>query len=242
MASWFQLTEVFTWTELSPLPPGAWEIPYRAAHLGAALSAADRPEYGPDWIDRVPCDAGPPCLCQDVQSFAIWAERRRLGPEPGALLALALFGGQPESRLDAAFSDAEWRRAADDLLVGIATVCLAVGDSPAGLDISVPLTTDIVWFLARGALVLRWMNFNRGRRLDSTNSLPMMPLCLEVCRMATRRIARDERLARRVAEIFVDVLFAARHDYRNDTPLARTVRAELMAEHAAEGPPPAPTL
>jgi hypothetical protein len=112
MTSWFQFTEVLAW--MHPLPPGAREIPYRAAHLGAALSAADRPEYGPDWIDRYPCDAGPPCLCQDVQLFAIWAGQRRLGPEPGALLALALFGGQPESRLDLAFSEADWRGAVDE--------------------------------------------------------------------------------------------------------------------------------
>ena len=53
------------------------------------MSAPDRPDYGPDLIDRSPCDTGPPCLCRDVQSFAIWAERRRVGPGPGALLALA---------------------------------------------------------------------------------------------------------------------------------------------------------
>jgi hypothetical protein len=170
MASWFQLTEVFTWTD--SLPPGAWEIPYRVAHSSAVLSAADCPEYGPDWIDRGPCDFGPPCLCQDVQLFAIWAGQRRLGPEPGALLALALFGGQPESRLDSAFSDAEWRAAVGEYVAGAATLCLAVGEAPAGLDVSVALTTDIIWFLARGALVLRWMDFDRGRRLDSTNAPP----------------------------------------------------------------------
>ncbi len=72
-----------------------------------------------------------------------------------------------------------------------ATLCLAVGDSPASLDISVELTLDMVWFLARGALIVRWMDLNRSRRLDSINALPMMPVCLEVCRMATRRIAQD---------------------------------------------------
>ena len=240
MTFWFQLTESFPWTD--SFPPGAREIPYRSGYLSASLSAPERPDYGPDWIDRYPCNTGPPCLCQDVQSFAVWAEQRRLGPEPGALLALALFGGQPESRLDSALEAAEWRAAVDGYVAAAATLCLAVGDSPADLDISVPLTMDIIWFLARGSLIVRWLDFDRGRRLESTNALPMMPICLEVCRMATRRIARDEGLARRVAEIFVDVLFAARHDYRNDTPLARTVRAELMAEHAAEGAPPAPPL
>jgi hypothetical protein len=235
MTSWFQLTEMIAWTH--PLPLGAWEIPYRAAHLGAALSAADRPEYGPDWVDRYPCDSGPPCLCQDVQLFAIWAGQRRLGPEPGALLAL--FGGQPESRLDSVFSDAEWHAAVDNYVAGAATLCLAVGDSPAGLDLSIPLTTDIIWFLARGALVLRWMDFDRGRRLDSTNALPMMPVCLEVCRMATRRIARDEGSATKVAEMFVDLLLVAGHDYDDDTPLARAAHAELRSERAAERVAPA---
>ena len=241
MTFWFQLTEVFTWTD--PSPPGAWEIPYRAAHVGAALSAADRPVYGPDWIDRSPCDAGPPCLCQDVQLFAIWAGQRRLGPEPGALLALALFGGQPESRLDSAFSEAEWRGAVTEYVAGAAVLCLAVGDSPAGLELSVPLTTDIIWFLARGALVLRWIDFDRNRRLDSTNALPMMPTCLEVCRMATRRIARDEGLTTKVAEFFVDLLFMAGADYKGDTPLDRAVRAGLRSDYATgRVSPPAPPL
>jgi hypothetical protein len=179
-------------------PPGAREIPYRIGYLSASLSAPERPDYGPDLIDRSPCDTGPPCLCWDVQFFAVWAEQRRLGPEPGALLALALFGGQPDSSLDPDFTAAEWLAAVDGYVAAGATLCLAVGDSPAGLDISVPLTIDIVWFLARGALMVRWMDLDRSRRLDSTNAVPMMPVCLEVCRMATRRIARDEGLATRV--------------------------------------------
>jgi hypothetical protein len=168
-----------------------------------------------------------------VQSFAIWAGQRRLGPEKGALLALSLFGGQPESRLDAAFSATEWSAAVDDIVAAAATLCLAVGDSPRGLELSIPLTTDIVWFLARGALVLRWMDFHRGRRLDSTNALPMMPVCLEVCRMATRRIALDEGLSTKVAEMFVDFLFAAGEDYKHDTPLNRSARAEIRSDRAS---------
>jgi hypothetical protein len=169
-----------------------------------------------------------------VQSFAIWAGQRRLGPEKGALLALSLFGGHPKSRLDSAFSATEWSAAVDDIVAAAATLCLAVGDSPRGLELSIPLTTDIVWFLARGALVLRWMDFHRGRRLDSTNALPMMPVCLEVCRMATRRIARDEGLATRVAETFVDLLFLAGRDFSDDTPSNRAARTELMVETTAE--------
>jgi hypothetical protein len=176
-----------------------------------------------------------------VQSFARWAEKRCLGPEPGALLALALFGGQPDSQLDPLFSAAEWRAAVDSYVAAAATLCLAVGDSPSELDISVSLTMDIIWFLARGALVVRWIDLDRSRRLDSTNSLPLMPVCLEVCRMATRRIARDEGLAARVAEYFVDLLFMAGRDVSNDTPLQRTTRAELMAEITAKrGAPPLP--
>jgi hypothetical protein len=177
-----------------------------------------------------------------VQSFAIWAGQRRLGPEKGALLALSLFGGQPESRLDSAFSEAEWGAAVEDLVAGAATLCLAVGDSHAGSEISLPLTTDIIWFLARGALVLRWMDFHRSRRLDSTNALPMMPVCLEVCRMATRRIALDEGLSTKVAEMFVDFLLAAGEDYKHDTPLNRSVRAEIRSDRAAGRVPPDPPL
>ena len=232
MTFWFQLTETFPWTD--PFPPGAREIPYRIGFLGASLSASERPDYGPDVIERFPCDFGPPCLCQDVQSFAIWAEQRRLGPEPGALLALALFGSQPESRLDSALETAEWRAAVDGYVAAAATLCLAVGDSPAVLDISVPLTMDIIWFLARGSLIVRWMDFDRGRRLDSTNALPMMPVCLEVCRMATRRIARDEGLATSIAETFVDLLFAAGRDCSDDSPSRRAARAELMIEFTAK--------
>ena len=240
MTFWFQLTEQFSWTD--PFPPGAREVPYRSGYLSASLSAPERPDYGPDWIDRSPCDTGPPCLCQDVQSFAIWAEQRRLGPEPGALLALALFGGQPESRLDLAFAATEWRAAVEGYVAAAATLCLAVGDSPADLDISVPLTMDIIWFLARGALIVRWLDLDRGRRLDSTNALPMMPVCLEVCRMATRRIARDEGLSTRVAETLVDLLFLAGRDYAGDTPLHRVARAELMGEVTSEISAPNPPL
>ena len=238
MTFWFQLTETLTWTDA--FPPGARELPYRIRHLSAALLAPERPDYGPDKVDGSPCDTGPPCLCQDVQSFAIWAEQRCLGPEPGALLALALFGGQPDSRLDPLFSVTEWRAAVDSYVAAAATLCLAVGDSPAELDISVFLTMDIIWFLARGALVVRWMDLDRSRRLDSTNSLPLMPVCLEVCRMATRRVARGEGLASRVAEYFVDLLFMAGRDVSNDTPLQRTIRAELMAERTAERGAPSP--
>jgi hypothetical protein len=239
MTFWFQLTEIFPWTD--PFPPGAREIPYRIGYLSASLSAPERPDYGPNLIDRSPCDTGPPCLCRDVQSFAIWAEQRRLGPEPGALLALALFGGQPESRLDSAFTAAEWRAAVDGYVAAGATLCLAVVDSPAGLDISVPLTIDIIWFLARGSLLVRWMDLDRGRRLDSTNALPMMPVCLEVCRMATRRVAQDEGLATRVAETLVELLFVAGGDCRDDTPSQRIARAELVKEFTAErAVPPLP--
>jgi hypothetical protein len=76
MGFWFQLTEKFTWTDA--FAPGARELPYRIIHLSASVSATERPDWGPDWIDRSPCDTGPPCLCQDVQSFAIWAEQRLL--------------------------------------------------------------------------------------------------------------------------------------------------------------------
>ena len=143
--------------------------------------------------------------------------------------------------MDPSFTAAEWRAAVAGYVAAGATLCLAVGDSPAGLDISVPLTIDIVWFLARGALLVRWMDLDRSRRLESTNALPMRPVCLEVCRMATRRIARNEGLATRVAETLVELLFVAGGDCRDDTPSQRVNRAELMSEITADrAAPPLP--
>ncbi len=163
------------------------------------------------------------------------------GPGAGRLAGAGVVRGPTDSQLDPLFSAIEWRAAVDGYVAAAATLCLAVGDSPSELDISVSLTMDIIWFLARGALVVRWMDLDRSRRLNSTNSLPLMPVCLEVCRMATRRIARDEGLAARVAEYFVDLLFMAGRDVSNDTPLQRTSRAELMAEITAKrGAPPLP--
>ncbi len=102
------------------------------------------------------------------------------------------------------------------------------------------LTLDMVWFLARGALIVRWMDLDRSRRLDSTNALPMMPVCLEVCRMATRRIAQDQGLATCVAETLVELLFVAGEDCSDDTPLYRRARAELVSEITAERTAPHP--
>ena len=233
MSAWFKLTERLAWTD--SFPPEAREIPYRYAHLGGSFSPIACLDFGPDLIDRTPCDAGPPCLCRDVQLFAVWVEQRRLGPDKGAGLALALFGGQPEPRLDTAFSAPEWNEAVDRCVQAAATLCLAVGDSPMGLDISVPLTMDLVWFLARSALVLRWMDFDRYRRLDTTNALPLMPACLEVCRMATRRIAKGEGVATKVAETLIDLIFIAQQDYVDDNcPVRRAARTALIAEPADE--------
>ena len=88
---------------------------------------------------------------------------------------------------------------------------------------------------------MRWMDLDRSRRLESTNALPMMPVCLEVCRMATRCIARDEGLATRVAETLVELLFVAGEDCRDDTLSQRVTRAELMMEIMDErAAPPLP--
>jgi hypothetical protein len=87
---------------------------------------------------------------------------------------------------------------------------------------------------------VRWMDLDRGRRLDSTNALPMMPVCLEVCRMATRRIARDEGLATRVAETLVELLFVAGGGLPRRHPVAtgHPRRAHVGDHGRSRGPPP----
>ncbi len=67
----------------------------------------------------------------------------------------------------------------------MAMLCLAIDDVPMGTDLSVELTTDLVWFMARSALVLQWMDWDHASRLDSTNALPVMPVCRECIEMAT---------------------------------------------------------
>jgi hypothetical protein len=215
--SWFTLTENRQWA--APLPAGAKELPFRYAHLSASVSAVGRHEYAPTLLSVDPSDTGPPFRYVDVAAFARWAEHRRCGPGPGVLFAKALFDFHYDDRLMLMFPHDEWVDAAAEtggLGTALATLCLAIDEVPACTDLSVELTTDLVWFMARCALVLQWMDWDRASRLDSTNALPVTPLCRECMEMATRRIAMGKGLDQCVAEDWRQFLSRAFHDVEND--------------------------
>ncbi len=91
----------------------------------------------------------------DVQCFAQWAETRRCGPQPGILLAKALFGFGFDGRLMLSRTHDEWIGLADVMLgPPLATLCLAIDDVNCHLDLSPEFTMDIVWFMARCATLL----------------------------------------------------------------------------------------
>ncbi len=101
-------------------------------------------------------------------------------------LAFTLFGQTRHPDTFLIFSPSTWRAAVwgarsreatqpGDLHEAICGFSLACGDAPIGGDLSVPLTMDIVWFFARGAMVLHWMDLDRSERLESTEVLPVMP-------------------------------------------------------------------
>ena len=241
MTSWFTLTEDLGWAD--SLPKGARELPFRYAHLSAAVSASAAVSEMEQWtrwsdqglisIDAV--DTGPAFRYVDVAAFARWATCRRCGPNPGVLLGKALFGFDFEDRRMLAFSHNEWvdyTSVSGGLGTALATLCLAIGDAPFGADLSVELTIDIVWFMARGALILQWMDWDRASRLDSTNAFPVMPICRECLQMATRRIAMGKGLDQGVAEAWRRSLKHAIYDVQNDTVLNRCIRAELALERA----------
>jgi hypothetical protein len=236
--SWFTLTEGVGWS--ADLPIGAEQLPFRYAHLSASVSAMARHTYAQNLLSVDPSDTGPPLRYVEVAAFARWAEHRRCGPDPGALLAKALFGFATDERLMLSFTRHEWVDAACGTLgPALATLCLAIDDVKAGelgADLSVALTTDLVWFMARCAMVLTWIDWDRAARLDSTCALPVVPLCRECLLMATRRIAMGKGLDQRVAEDWRKSLTRAVHDVEQDTPLNRLIRAELEQESSTAVP------
>jgi hypothetical protein len=237
MTSWFTLTENLGWAD--DLPTGARELPFRYAHLSAAVSEMEQwtrwSDQGLISIDTV--DKEPAFRYVDVAAFARWTTCRRCGPNPGVLLGKALFGFDYDDRRMLAFSHSEWvdyTSDGDGLGTALATLCLAIGDAPPRTDLSVELTTEIAWFMARGALVLQWMDWDRASRLDSTNAFPVMPICRECLQMATRRIAMGKGLDQGVAEAWRKSLRRAIYDVQNDTVLNRCIRAELALERAQQ--------
>jgi hypothetical protein len=239
MSSWFTLTEELDWTD--GLPYGAVELPFRYEHLNAAVSAVERHDYAPNLLSVDPSDTGPPFRYRDVSAFARWAEHRRCGPGPGVLLAKALCGFSPDEHCCLAFTRDEWGDAIGlgaGLRTALATFCLAFGDVQSGTDLSVDLTIDIVWFIARSALVLRWLDYDRGSRLDSTNAFPVLPACRECVEMSTRRVAMGKGLSQDVVWTWRTLVADAIHDVEHDTPVNRLIRAELAAERAGLSPLP----
>ncbi len=151
------------------------------------------------------------------------------------LLGKALFGFDFDDRRMLAFAHSEWVDYATHgrgLSTALAIFCLAIDDAPIATDLSVELTIDIVWFMARGALVLQWMDWDRASCLDSTNAFPVMPMCRECLQMATRRIAMGKGLDRNVAATWRQALRHAVYDVQHDTVLNRVLRAELALESA----------
>ena len=94
----------------------------------------------------------------------------------------------------------------------ICVFSLACGDASIGGDLSVSLTMDIVWFFARGAMILHWMDLDRSERLDSTEVLPVVSACRELLLMVVRRLAHDRGLPCRVARRFFGNMLNAAHE------------------------------
>jgi hypothetical protein len=174
----------------------------------------------------------------DVQFFAQWAETRRCGPQPGILLAKALFGFGFDGRLMRSRTHDEWIVIAAVMLrPPLATLCLAIDDVNCHLDLSQEFTMDIVWFMARCATLLIWLDWDRQARLDSTRALPVVSVCREVIEMATRRLAMGRGLDQGVAEAWHRTLHHALYDAEHDTPANRQMRAELERDGWALSPP-----
>jgi hypothetical protein len=207
MTSWFLLSEGVTWQ--TPSISSSVGLEYRYGHLGPRRAHHCAFTYSTQSVQERPGDGGPPLRCIDMQAFAVWAEQRRLAPprmvaaeghpqdpDPGSSLAVALFGSARHPDAFLMFPPSRWRD----------------GDAPVGGDLSIPLTTDLVWFLMRGAMVLHWMDLDRDRRLDSTEVLPVVPACREILLMAMMRIALDKGLPSRIARRFVSSLLNAAHE------------------------------
>ncbi len=191
------------------------------------MSATVWHTYAQNLSSLDPSDLGPPFRYVDLAAFARWAEHRRCGPEPGVILAKALFGFQYDDRLMISLDRHDWVDAACGMLgPALATLCLVIDDvrtGDLGADLSGELTTDLIWFMARSAMILSWVDWDRSSRLDFTNALSVMPLCREVMQMATRRVAMGKGLDARVAASWHTTLSRALDDVEQDTPLNRLI-------------------
>ena len=212
MTSWLSVEG----TPWCPLTQGDQEIlEFRRAHLGPPREPP-AVVAGPLFIVLHPSDGGPPCRLRDLQLFQVWAERRRVGPRPGVELALELFGHTPavwgeDSPFDE-YSPSVWRRAVwgvRGMSHGLATIAGVAGNAGAEGRLGVAHTEDLVWFLARAAFIITWMDTDRIDREDTTMVLPVMPLCLEAIKMATRCICLGMGVPTKVVWTLTETMFAA---------------------------------
>jgi hypothetical protein len=167
-----------------------------------------------------PSDGGPPCRLRDLQLFRLWAEQRGVGPRPGVELSLDLFNHPPDDIPFEQYSLAVWRRAvggARGMDSGLVAILLMAGDAEIGSRISVEQTTDLVWFLAPSAFIITWMDTDRTDREDTTVVLPILPLCLEVTKMATNCISMDQGLPTKVALTLTTGMMAVVKELNNAT-------------------------
>ena len=235
---WLSLTGV-PW---APPSPGSREFKFRFAHLGPprdppVVTGGDRT------VCHFPCDEGPPCRVRDLQMFQVWADQRRVGPHPGVELALGLFGRPPDPALFENYARAFWGETVHSdrgLQEGVAEVALMIVDANAAGRLSVAHTEDLVWFLARSALIITWLDVDRGDREDTTAILPLRPLCLEVTKLATRCIAVGKGLPTRVGLSLTDGLWASMREVRNDH--GPSLYCDYAASESETDDPHTPTL
>jgi hypothetical protein len=83
------------------------------------------------------------------------------------------------------------------------------GNAEVNGRLSVANTEDLVWFLARSAFILNWMDNDRMDRVETTEVLPIMPICLEVLKMATLCVALDTGVPTKVVWTLTGAIFVA---------------------------------
>jgi hypothetical protein len=109
------------------------------------------------------------------------------------------------------YSPAVWRRAVRGtrgMSHGLATIALVAGNAEVNGRLSVANTEDLVWFLARSAFIFNWMDNDRMDRVETTEVLPVMPICLEVLKMATLGIALGTGVPTKVVWTLTEAIFA----------------------------------
>jgi hypothetical protein len=222
----------------APLVPGAQELAgFRFEHLGPSgdppiVTAGDLPVIHYPWARRTPS------RLRDLQLFRSWAEQRRVGPQPGVELALGLFNHHPtDPTTFGNYARTVWRDAVGGergMDHGLVVLMIMAGDANIAGRLSVPQTEDLVWFLARSAFILLWMDADRIDREDMAIALPVTSLCVEVVEMATRGIALGKGLPTKVARIFTQVLYWAVLETRFDDPS----RPRLFCDYGVDASDP----